>query len=108
MGLEELVVIPTLCKPLETWGTPGKSGWSKIGGLCTSQMAVLPSSVLEPPEEQQLSRPSCQWHHTHQRQQVRADSAPELVTVQMAGETAADHEKPLVHIFTDSQVIAKS
>lgn len=65
-------------------------------------MAVLPSSVVMPPEEKQLSGPSCQWHRMHQRQQVRADSAPELVTVQMVGEIAADHEKPLVHIFTDS------
>ena len=25
MGLEEVMVVPTLCKPLETWGTPEKS-----------------------------------------------------------------------------------
>lgn len=65
-------------------------------------MAVLPSSVVMPPEEQQLSGPPCQRHHTHQSQQVRADSAPETVTAQMVGETAAEHEKPLVNIFTDS------
>lgn len=30
----------------------------------------------------------------------------ELVTVQMAGQSAADRDEPLVHIFTDSSVVA--
>lgn len=52
------------------------------------------------------SVPFCQWHHVYQRWPTELVQLTELVAIQTVVQSTTAHDKPLVHIFTDSWEVA--